>query len=146
MKRLLASTEYPPSSQVLNEIRAWAEQNRVRKLSQFDRYGVYLEKHSIQDIVNSYIRYFNKNVSYCGDGFATDWDPDDWMTIKYKDGRVREINPEVDDGTKKISVDNIDSIIIDGGWGTAFAGPNIVFEDYTTYDDILDIRPVFYNR
>ena len=65
------------------------------------------------------------------------------MVILYKNGKTREVSPEFDDGDKLISTDRIDSIILDGSWGTAFAGPHITFRDETTYDDIIDIRADF---
>lgn len=131
------------SSDVLLEVQAWAHNHRIKGFQKFEKYGIYLEKHSIEDLIRSYIKYFNQNIREGENGFASDWDDDDTMDILYKDGHVRTINPQWDDGTKKISVDNIDSIILNGGWGTAFAGPSITFEDYTVYDDIIDIRPEF---
>lgn len=131
------------SSDVLLEVQAWAHNHRIKGFQKFEKYGIYLEKHSIEDLTRSYIKYFNQNIREGENGFASDWDDDDTMDILYKDGHVRTINPQWDDGTKKISVDNIDSIILNGGWGTAFAGPSITFEDYTVYDDIIDIRPEF---
>lgn len=131
------------SSDVLLEVQAWANNHRIKRFKKFEKYGIYLEQHSIEDLIRSYIKYFNQNIREGENGFASDWDDDDTMDILYKDGHVRTINPQWDDGTKKISIDNIDSIILNGGWGTAFAGPSITFEDYTVYDDIIDIRPEF---
>ena len=131
------------SDEILDEVRAWAANHRIRGLQKFEKYGIYLEKHSIEDLIRSYIKYFNQNIREGGNGFDSDWDDDDTMDILYKDGHVRTVNPSWDDGTKKISIDNIDSIILNGGWGTAFAGPSITFEDYTVYDDVTDIRPEF---
>lgn len=130
------------SDAILEEVERWAA-GRTKGFRKFDKYGVYLEKHSIEDLIKNYIKYFNQNVRDYGDGFATDWDSDDTMDILYKNGKIRTINPDFDEGTKRISIDGIDSIIVNGGWGTAFAGPSIVFEDYTVYDDIVDIRPEF---
>ena len=67
------------------------------------------------------------------------------MKILYRNGKIREVNPQVEEGNHKISTQGIDSIIIDGSWGTAFAGPSVVAEDYTVYDDIPDIRLTFSN-
>lgn len=131
------------SEDVLYEVRMWAANHRIKGFQKFEKYGIYLEKHSIEDLIRSYIKYFNQNIREGGNGFDSDWDDDDTMDILYKDGTVRTINPSWDEGTEKISIDNIDSIILNGGWGTAFAGPSIEFEDYTTYDDIIDIRPQF---
>lgn len=131
------------SDRLLEEIRIWAS-TPTRKFKKFELgQTVYLEKHSIQDMINGYIRYFNENVRDYGYGFETDWDSDDWMDILYKNGKIRTINPDCDDGKKRISVDGIDSIILNGGWGTAFAGPSIKFEDYTQYEGLPDIRVEF---
>lgn len=102
-----------------------------------------IEKHSVDSLIRNYIKYFNRNVAEEGDGFAADWDEDDWMSILYNNGTVREINPVTDDGTKKIRTDGINSIIVDGSWGTAVAGPCLLAEDYTVYEDIPDIRITF---
>ena len=145
MKRMIVATEddIPPSDVILNEVADWASNHRIRGFRKFEKYGMYFEKHSIQSLINDRIRYFNENVREYGDGFATDWDEDDWMTILYKDGKIRQINPDCDEGNRRISTDNIDSIIVDGSWGTAFAGPHIGFRDETTYPDIPDIRVDF---
>jgi len=139
MKRYIRCAE---SQDLLQEVTSWA-QGRTKRFKKFERDGMYFEKHSIQDLINNYIRYFNQNVYLYGDGFAADWDSDDTMSILYKDGKIVAIHPEFYDGFRKIRTDNIDSIILDGGWGTAFAGPSITFEDYTVYDDIPDIRADF---
>lgn len=141
MKRWIrASSE---SASILDEVKNWARNWRTSRFRKFEKDNLYLEHHSIQSLINNYVKYFNRNVAEYGDGFATDWDPDDTMTILYKDGSTREINPQWDEGVKKIKIDGIDSIIVNGGWGTAFAGPSITFEDYTVYDDIPDIRVTF---
>lgn len=140
MKRLVYASE---SELLLDQVNKFIDNPRVRKFKKFEKGLLLLEKHSIQDLINNSIRYFNQNVDEYGDGFATDWDPDDWMSILYKNGKILEVNPECNDGTKKISTDNIDSIILDGSWGTAFAGPHIEAEDYTVYEDIPDIRIQF---
>lgn len=136
-----ASTE---SQQILHEIEQWADR-RVHGFQKFEKYGLYLEHHSVEHLIKDYIVYFNRNVRELGNGFDADWDFDDKMIILYKNGRIREVNPEFDydDGTKFISRDYIDSIIVDGGWGTAFAGPSIIFRDETFYDDNIDIRVDF---
>lgn len=115
----------------------------VRNFVKFEKYGLYFEHHSIESMIKNYIRWYNNNVREYGDGYATDWDPDDHMVILYKNGKIREIWPEVDEGNKLVPIDNIDSIILDGSWGTAFAGKHIGFRDETVYDDILDIRADF---
>lgn len=131
------------SDEILDEVKAWAANHRIKRFQKFEKYGIYLEKHSVEDMIKDYIRWFNQNIREGGNGFDSDWDSDDTMDILYKNGKIRTINPEFDEGTKRISVDGIDSIILNGGWGTAFAGPSITFEDYTVYCDIIDIRPEF---
>lgn len=143
MKRYVRSSEIPDSETILQEITNWAQNWRTVKFKKFEKYGLYLEKHSLQSMYNNCIKYFNRNISEYGNGFAADWDPDDYMIILYRDGSIREVNDQWDEGTQKIKTDGIDSIILDGSWGTAFAGPHIAFEDYTTYEDIPDIRVTF---
>ena len=135
--------ELNDTEKLLTEIQLWAK-GRTKKFKKFEKGRfVYFEKHSIEDMIRNYIKYFNRNVGEYGDGFAADWDDDDWMDILYKNGKVRSINPSCDEGTKRISTDGIDSIILNGSWGTAIAGPSITFEDYTVYPDIPDIRAEF---
>ena len=139
--------ELRDAEKLVNELQIWAR-GTTKRFKKFERGSldkgyVYFEKHSIEDMIRNYIKYFNRNVDDYGNGFESDWDDDDWMYILYKNGKIREINPEADDGTKKISIDGIDSIILNGSWGTAIAGPSIAFEDYTVYDDIIDIRAEF---
>ena len=98
---------------------------KVSKWRKFERGYTYLERHSLDSMIKNYIVYFNRNVKEEGDGFASDWDSDDWMSILYKDGTIRQINPQEDDGTRRIKLDGIDSIIVEGSWGTAFAGPHV---------------------
>ena len=130
------------SEDILEEVKEWAANYRIKKFAKFEKYGIYLEKHSIEDLLRDYVHWFNKEIREGRNGFDS-WNPDDTMHILYKNGRIRTISPESDEGTKKISIDNIDSIIVLGDWGDAFAGPSITFEDYTVYDDIVDIRPEF---
>lgn len=102
---------------------------RVNKLRKFEEGYNYLERHSVESLVNDYIRWYNRNISEGGNGLDS-WDSDDTMSILYKDGHIRTISVQDDDGTKKIATDNIDSIIVDGGWGTAYAGPHIKLYNY----------------
>ena len=143
MKRHIHSaTEDTDKSDLLERVQKFAS-GRVHKFKKFEDGYLYLEHHSLQSLINNYIRYFNENVKEYANGFETDWDPDDTMDILYKNGTIRTVNPDWDEGTKLIRTDGIDSIIVNGGWGTAFAGPSIVIEDYTVYDDIPDIRVNF---
>ena len=141
-KMIIASESYIDRQQILNELAQFAR-GRTAGFKKFEKYGLYFEKHSIQSMIHNYIRWYNENVRESGNGYATDWDPDDRMVILYKNGKTREISPEWDEGDKLIPTDGIDSIILDGSWGTAFAGPSIVFRDETAYDDIIDIRADF---
>ena len=131
------------SQQLLEKVNKFAQGRTkgFKKLEIGDT--IYLEKHSIESLIQHYLKYFNENVVEYGDGFATDWDSDDTATILYKNGQIRTLNPQWDDGTKKVKLDGIDSIIVDGGWGTAFAGPSVIFKDETVYEDIPDIRADF---
>lgn len=146
MKKYIRSQEAISSedmrSQMLSELQKLAD-SRIKGFKKYEKNGLYFEKHSLQSLWNSYLKYYNQNVAEYGDGYAADWEDDLKITILYKDGKLRELGPEFDEGTKKVSPDNIDSIIVDGSWGTAFAGPSITFRDETVYDDNIDIRADF---
>lgn len=144
MKRIVVSSTELKRQQLLQELYQFAHR-RVKGFSKFERPedNIYFEHHSIESMIRNYIKWYNENVREHGNGYATDWDPDDRMVILYKNGETREISPEWDEGNKLIPLDGIDSIILDGSWGTAFAGPSVVFRDETTYDDIIDIRADF---
>lgn len=105
---------------------------RVNKTQIYAPDGTYhhIEKRSIEDFIKWEIRYFNQNVSEYGYGFETDWDEDDAMSILYKDGSIRRVDVQWDDGKTKIKTDGIDSIILDASWGSAFAGPHVVIKNY----------------
>lgn len=133
---------YNPDEPLVDQVQRFIE-TRNHRFNKFEYDNLYIEKHSLQSLYDDYIKYFNHNVTDYGNGFATDWDDDDWMSILYKDGTIRQVNPETDEGTKKIKTDGIDSIIVDGSWGTACAGPHLIAEDYTVYEDIPDIRIEF---
>lgn len=142
MKRYIKSSTESERAELIAELEKFAH-TPVKGFRKFEKDGIYFEKHSIQSMIKNYIRWYNENVREHGDGYATDWDPDDRMVILYKNGKMREIWPESDEGNKLVSLDGIDSIILDGSWGTAFAGPHITFRDETVYDDIIDIRADF---
>lgn len=136
MKRMILSTEELTEEEMQAELDAhFAELNkkienfqkgRAKRLTKFeDGNYTYIERQSLEAMINNYIRWFNINVKEEGDGFASDWDDDDWLYILYKDGKIREINPQEDDGTKRIKVDGIDSMIVNGSWGSAYAGPHV---------------------
>jgi hypothetical protein len=138
MKRVARSMR----EDILNDLEQLAH-SRIKGFKKYEKAGLYFEKHSLQSLWNSYLKYYNQNVAEYGDGYAADWQDDLKITILYKDGKIRELSPEWDEGNKKVSPDNIDSIIVDGSWGTAFAGPSITFRDETVYDDLIDIRADF---
>ena len=98
--------------------------DRLKGHRKFEENYIYVERHSLQSLINQYIRWWNKEIAEGGNGLDS-WDSDDTMHILYKDGHIRTISDQEDDGTRKISTDNIDSIIIDGGWGSAYAGPHV---------------------
>lgn len=103
--------------------------DRLKGHRKFEEGYNYIERHSVQSLINDYIRWWNREISEGGNGLDV-WDRDDTMYILYKDGKVRTISEQDDDGTRKISVDNIDSIIIDGSWGYAYAGPHVRIYNY----------------
>ena len=113
-----------------------------------------IEKHTLKDIIHSYIDDFNDNVKNYGNGFEF-YDPDQAISIQYKDGKQLYIDPTFYDGTKKIPTKGIDGVIVDGGWGIAIAGNNIELYNYRErsndsikrkYDDFNDIRADFYTN
>lgn len=114
---------------------------RVNKTQIYAPDGTYhhIEHRSLEDFIHWDIRYFNQNVKEYGNGFETDWDDDAVMHILYKDGKIRTVSIQDDDGTKRIKTDGIDSIIYDSGWGTAYAGPHVQIYNYR---EAVDYRPV----
>lgn len=116
-----------------------------------------VEKHSVKNLIEDYIKPFNEDLRSYGDGF-TYWDPDQAVSILYKDGRILYISLDWWDESRKIPTSGIDSIIVDGGWGTAVGGKNIRLYNtreeweygkygYKTvksrYEDFNDIRADF---
>lgn len=145
-RQLMKHKEYINSSEELTDEDMEAEMSshfadlnsklnkfQAGKLHKFKRYEdehINIERMSLDEMIRNYVRWFNINVKECGYGFETDWDDDDWLYILYKDGTQRTINPSVDDGTKRIKVDGIDSMIIDGSWGSGYAGPHVRIVNY----------------
>ena len=140
MKRYIAATEELTDEQMeaelsehFKEVDAKLDafmQGRINKMRRFELEGFnYIERHSVNDMINSYIRWFNEGVRDYKDGFYQ-WDPDDYMSILYNDGRIIHVDVNGWDGDKKIKTDGINSIIVDGGWGTAVAGPSIELYNY----------------
>ena len=146
MKRVYKNYEFKPegeyrSEDILEMIEDWAS-TRTQRFKKFEYGNLYLEKHSVQSLIDDYIKWFNRSVDDCGDGYDQ-WDSDDMMHILYNNGHIETIGYGWHDEDKKIKTDGINSIILSGGWGVAFAGPCITFEDATVYDDIIDIRVDF---
>lgn len=83
-----------------------------------------MEKDSVKDLIENYIKPFNDDLKYHGDGFLY-WDPDQTIYILYKDGKSLIISPDSWNESKKIPTSGIDSVIVEGGWGTAVGGKNI---------------------
>lgn len=130
-----------------------------KNLEDFDTEGlldsyVHIEKHTVKDLINLYINDFNSNVDYYGDGFEY-YDEDMTINILYRNGKTIYVSPQWWDGSKKIPISGIDTIVIDSGWGDAVAGKHYrVFNareetDYgkygyrslqSRYDDWDDIR------
>ena len=90
----------------------------------YDGYGVYLEKSTIQELKSDYIDELNDTLKDYGSLF-TFADDDTNIYILYKSGKSITVSPQWWDEKKKIPTSNIDSIIVSGGWGTAIAGKNI---------------------
>lgn len=122
-----------------------------------DLSGGTIEKDSVKNLIENYIKPFNEDLKAHGDGFLY-WDPDQTVSILYKDGKILNIAPDWWDASKKIPTSGIDSIIVDGGWGTTVGGKNIRLYntreewDYgkygyktvkSRYEDFNDIRADF---
>lgn len=143
--------------------RFMAQRGEGQNLEAMDTEGVLdagfvqMEKHNVKDIVKTYIDDFNDNVEKYGDGFEY-YDPDQTISILYRNGKQVYIGVDWWDGKKKIPTANIDSVIVDGGWGTAVAGKNVQLVNYreatdygrygyrnvrARYDDWDDIRAEF---
>ena len=143
--------------------RFMAQRGQGKNLEDMDTEGVLdagfvqMEKHNVKDIVKTYIDDFNENVDRFGDGFEY-YDPDQTISILYRNGKQISVSVDWWDGKKKIPTANIDSVIVDGGWGTAVAGKNVKLVNYreetgygrygyrnvkARYDDWDDIRAEF---
>ena len=83
-----------------------------------------IEKDSVKNLIEYYIKPFNDDLKAYGDGFLY-WDPDQTVSILYKGGKIINVSLDWWDESKRIPVSGIDSIIVDGGWGTAVGGKNI---------------------
>lgn len=86
-----------------------------------------LEKYTLKYAKRYFLDKYNDNLKDYGDGFEGEWDEDDSVSILYKDGTTRNLLAGASDGTKKVKTTGIDSIIINGSWGDAYAGKNVTF-------------------
>lgn len=131
--------------------------SKNKSLDEFDSDLPHIEKASVAELKKTYIDEYNNNVKNYGNGFEY-YDEDQFIAVLYKDGTVINASPGMSDGTQKIPTRNIDSIIIDSGWGTAVAGKHIKLENYREtvgygkygykdikkrYNDYNDIRADF---
>lgn len=117
----------------------------------------YISKSTIGDLKFNYIDEFNKAVKEHGDGFEG-IEPELIIRVRYKDGSYLSTQDMNFDSSKRIPTKNIDSIIIEGEWGTDFAGNNVQLYNQreevgdgkwgysslqTRYNDFDDIRADF---
>ena len=112
--------KYPDYNSNLDEI---AEERGIEGLE----YQV-VERHDLRELIDDYIKEWNSNVKNYGTGFQF-WDTDAVVNILYKDGSCVRIDSDTDEKTK-INTSNVDSIIVDSGWGTAIAGKHVKLENY----------------
>lgn len=84
----------------------------------------HIERLTKKEIVDTYIKTLNDNLKRDGDIFS-EYDPDQTMAIMYDDGNVVFVDPQNWDDSKKIPTTHIHSVIVDAGWGSAFAGSQV---------------------
>ena len=89
----------------------------------------FIYKDTLKTLIEDYIKPLNDDLAQRGDIFAF-YDEDQTISILYKDGTQRYIGVGWWDSDKRIPTSNIDSIIIDGSWGTAIAGKNVRLYNY----------------
>ena len=94
-------------------------------LSDLDPEMPQIEKSTIKELKSNYIDPLNDDLKNYGDAFTFGADDDTVINILYKSGEELRVSPDSYDGTKRIPTSNIDSIIVEGGWGSAFAGKNV---------------------
>lgn len=75
---------------------------------------LYLERDTKKSLVDNYLKYYN---DYGGD-------EDTSIAVKYKDGTV-----VFDYDTERFKLTGIDTIIVEGGWGTTYSGKVKVTHD-----------------
>ena len=95
----------------------------------------HIERYTVKELASNYLKEFNANVENYGDGF-TYWDSDDVVYVAYKNGTGIILDANEWDGSKKIPLTGIDTIIVNGGWGYGVAGKNatiINMRDYGRY-------------
>lgn len=84
----------------------------------------HIERLTKKEIVDTYIKTLNDNLKRDGDIFS-EYDEDQMMAIMYNDGKVIHVDPQNWDSSKRIPTVGINSVIVDSGWGSAFAGKNV---------------------
>ena len=84
----------------------------------------HIERLSKKEIVDTYIKDLNNNLKNYGSLYEF-YDEDQTMAILYGDGEYIAVDPQNWPEDKRIPTANIDSVIVDSGWGTAFAGKHV---------------------
>lgn len=87
--------------------------------------GVRIERYKMKDMMFD-IKTLNSDIDN-GYGFQF-YDPDQVIHILYRNGKTLRVDTDWDD-TKKIPTSNIDSVIVESGWGIAVAGNKIRLYD-----------------
>ena len=107
---------------VQSKVDAWiADKNSSHNLDSVKRLdgdveNLYLEKDTKKNLIDDYIKEYNSNGFSLGDDIV--------ISVLYKDGTYKSSY----DG-KKLSTTGIDSIIVEGDWGTTFCGKVKVTHD-----------------
>lgn len=114
---------------VQEKIDAWLNDKNSTSLDEVERPDgnaepVYLEKETKKNIIDYYLKEYNNGY------FNSD---EDMISVLYKDGSMVSSFDE----PKKFKLTNIESIIVDGSWGTTFCGNVKVTHD--TPDDKFSI-------
>lgn len=117
--------------------------------------GIALEKYTLANIKKDYLQSLNDDLKNFGSNTAF-YDPDTMIHIQYKDNSIKSF-PDDFNENQKIPLSNIKAVIVNGGWGTAFAGPVTIYNmreqiDYgkygyknvkERYEDFNDFRVEF---
>ncbi len=85
----------------------------------------YFEHDTLKSLISNYVKEFNSNLEHFGDGYEY-FEDGQVISISYRDGSAILLGVGYDwPGDKKVPTSGIDSVIVDAGWGTAFAGKNV---------------------